>query len=280
MEEAIEEAVGSFTIFGLDPTIFGIKTLFFVFVVIVAAAVQHVVVRLIRRFVTSYSHLPSASIVVNFARCIVWVLAFLIVLEPVFGVDPAGFVAALGVASILISLGLKDTISNIFGGFMLMVGRVVQPGDYVTIAGVTGTVVDITMRHTVVENRLEERIVIPNSILNTTSIQRLPASSESFATFEFTMGSGYDPNVVAADMIATMKLAAGDRLSEGTEPRVVFDSITPYGVKGQVFFNLRPGIPFAGVRNDMVRAIACKEYFSVAGARALTGGQLQDRGVV
>ena len=280
MEEALQEAVEDFTIFGLDPTIFGIKLLFFVFVVVVASLVQRVVVRLIRRFVTSYSHLPSASIVVNFARCIVWVLAFLIVLEPVFGVDPAGFVAALGVASIVISLGLKDTISNIFGGFMLMVGRVVQPGDYVTIAGVTGTVVDITMRHTVVENRLEERIVIPNSILNTTSIQRLPASSESFATFEFTMGSGFDPNVVAADMVATMKVAVGDRLSEGTEPRVVFDSITPYGVKGQVFFNLKPGIPFAGVRNDMVRSIACKEYFSVAGARALGGGQLQARGVI
>jgi len=280
MEDALEGAVEEFTIFGLDPTIFLIKAGFFVAVLVVTLLVQHLVVKLVRRFVTSYSHLPSASIVVNFARVVVWVVALMVVLKPVFGIDPAGFVAALGVASIVISLGLKDTISNIFGGFMLMVGRVVQPGDFVTIAGITGTVVDITMRHTVVENRLEERIVIPNSILNTTSIQRLPASSESFATFEFTMESGFDPAAVTADMVAAMKQAAGDRLQEGTEPRVMFDSITPYGVKGQVFFNVKPGIPFAGVRNDMVRAIACKDYFSDAGAKALNGGQLADRGAV
>ena len=113
MEEAVVEAFEDFTIFGLDPTIFGIKAMFFVAVVILAFVVQHLVDRLIHRFVTSYSHLPSASIVRNFARCVVWVVAFLVVLEPVFGVDPAGFVAALGVASIVISLGLKDTISNI-----------------------------------------------------------------------------------------------------------------------------------------------------------------------
>lgn len=278
MEEAIESAVADFTILGLDPTIFFIKAGFLVVVVALACVVQRLVVRLVRRFVTSYSHLPSASIVVNFARAVVWVVAFLAVLEPVFGIDPAGFVAALGVASIVVSLGLKDTISNIFGGFMLMVGRVIQPGDFVTIAGVTGTVVDITMRHTVVENRLEERIVIPNSILNTTSVQRLPASSESYATFEFTMESGFDPNEVARDMVETMQKVVGDRMLEGTAPRVVFDSITPYGVKGQVAFNVKPGIPFSGVRNDMVRAIACKDYFADANANPLNGGQLQARG--
>jgi small-conductance mechanosensitive channel len=262
----------AFTIFGLDPEIFAIKALFFLVVAVVAAVVAHLLVKLCHKALRELDVLPSATIIVNCVRVAVWVVALLVVLEPVFGISPSSFFAALGVGAIVISLGLKDTISNIFGGFMLMVGRVVQPGDYVTVAGVTGTVVDITMRHTVVENRLDERIVIPNSVLNTTSIQRLPTSTESRGTLEFTMEAGYDPDVVAADIVATVEAAGGERLHPELKTSVMFDSLTPYGVKGFVYFYLREDIPFAGVRSDMVRALALKPYFSMAGTNALDRG--------
>ena len=262
---------GGVLIFGLYPEIIFIRALFLAIVVVIAFTVQHLVSKLIHRLIQNFDNLPSASIIVNFVRVVIWAMALICVLEPVFGIQPTAFITALGVTSVVISLGLKDTISNIFGGFMLMVGRVVQPGDYVTIAGVTGTVVDVTMRHTVVENRLDERIVIPNSVLNTTSVQRLPASSESMGTLEFTMELGYDPDVVARDLLKTVQDAAGDRLrtEPDMKPKVIFDSITPYGAKGQIYFYVVEGVPFSGVRNSIVRAMARKEYFSTKGARAL-----------
>lgn len=262
--------------FNMDPEIFTIKAVFLLTVVAAAFVIQHILVKVCHRVLHAVEGLPSATIIVNCVRIAVWAVALLCVLQPVFGVDPAGFVAALGVVSIVISLGLKDTISNIIGGIALMVGRVIQPGDYVTVAGVTGTVVDITMRHTVVENRLEEHVVIPNSILNTASVQRLPAASESRCVIEFTMEAGNDPDAVAADIIETVKKAGVDFLRPEMEPRVMFDSITPYGVKGQVFFYVREGIPFAGVRNILVRSIACKDYFSLSGASSLAGREAAD----
>lgn len=269
---------GQTLIFGLYPEMIAIRAAFLAVIVVIAFVVQHLLSKLIHRLINNFDNLPSATIIVNFVRVIVWSLALIVVLEPVFGIKPTAFITALGVTSVVISLGLKDTIANIFGGFMLMVGRVVQPGDYVTIAGVTGTVVDVTMRHTVVENRLDERIVIPNSVLNTTSVQRLPASSESQGTLEFTMELGYDPDVVAEDLLKTVKEAAGDRLrtEEGMEPKVFFDSITPYGAKGQIYFYVEEGVPFAGVRNSIVRAMAKKEYFSTKGARALAEDVAED----
>lgn len=263
------DETGAVLIFGQYPEMIAIRAVYLLIVAVIAFVVQHFLAKLIHRLLTNFDNLPSASIIVNFVRGIVWAVALVCVLDPVFGIQPTAFVAALGVTSVVISLGLKDTISNVFGGFMLMVGSVVQPGDYVTIAGVTGTVVDVTMRHTVVENRLDERIVIPNSVLNTTSVQRLPASSESQGTLEFTMELGYDPDVVAQDLLETVKRAAGDRLRPDMEPKVMFDSITPYGAKGQIFFYVQEGTPFAGVRNSIVRAMAKKEYFSTKGARAL-----------
>ena len=269
---------GQTLIFGLYPEMIAIRAAFLAVIVVIAFVVQHLLSKLIHRLINNFDNLPSATIIVNFVRVIVWSLALIVVLEPVFGIKPTAFITALGVTSVVISLGLKDTIANIFGGFMLMVGRVVQPGDYVTIAGVTGTVVDVTMRHTVVENRLDERIVIPNSVLNTTSVERLPASSESQGTLEFTMELGFDPNVVAEDLLKTVKEAAGDRLrtEEGMEPKVFFDSITPYGAKGQIYFYVVEGVPFAGVRDSIVRAMAKKEYFSTKGARALAEDVAED----
>lgn len=268
---------GNLLIFGRYPEALGIQAAYFLVVVLIAFVVQHALGKLIRRLLSNVGNLPSATIIVNIMRAVVWSIALICVLEPVFGIKPTAFVTALGVGSVVVSLGLKDTISNVFGGLTLMMGRVVQPGDYVTISGVTGTVVDVTMRHTVVENRLDERIVIPNSVLNTTSIQRLPASSESMGTFEFTMEAGFDPDVVADDMIATIKAAGSDVLREDMEPKVMFDSVTPYGVKGQVFFYVKEGVPFAGVRNTLVRSIACKDYFSLSGARALSDDQEGER---
>lgn len=271
-----ESTVEQFTLFGMDPQIVLIKAVYLLVVVAVAFVVQRLLGKVVKRALNAIEGFPTATILVNIVRIAVWVFALLLVLEPVFGVDATGFFAAMGVASIVISYGLKDTIANVIGGIMLMAGRVVQPGDYVTIAGVTGTVVDITLRHTVVENRLDEHVVIPNSVLNSTSIYRLPASSESMGTFEFTMESGHDPDVVAADIVATVKHAAGDKLRPDMEPKVMFDSVTPYGVKGQVFFYVDEGIPFAGVRNAMVRALAQKDYFSLKGARALTGEAVEE----
>ncbi len=261
---------GTLLILGMDWEIFLIKAMFFCGVTIAAFAVQHIGVKALRKVLDSFERAPSASIFLNGFRIAVWVVALLIVLEPVFGVRPTAFLTALGVSSIIISLGLKDTISNIFGGLMLMVGRVVRPGDYVTVAGIKGTVVDVTMRHTVVENRLDERIVVPNSVLNTTSIVVLPASSESMGTIEFTMELGSDPHAVAADIVAEVTKAGGDDLRPDMPPKVFFDSITPYGVKGQIFYYVNEGIPFARVRDRMVRSIAEKDYFSLKGARALS----------
>lgn len=259
-------------IFGMYPEIFGIKLGVFILAMALAFVVQRILLKVVDKAVVVSDHLPAASILENLVRIAVWATAVLLVLQPVFGVEPSGFIAALGVTSVAISFGMQDTIKNLIGGFILMFGKVVQPGDFVTIAGVSGTVTDVTMRHTVVENRSGERILIPNSVLNTSSVIRLPSSIESRSTIEFTMDAGHDPDMVAKDILQTVSAAAGDALRDDMEPVIVaFDSVTPYGVKGCIYFYLKPGVPFTGVKDRMVRSIACKNYFSLAGAKALDG---------
>ena len=246
------------------------KALFLAAVIAVALVVQHVLVRLIDRLLARTQALPQASILTNIVRVAIWVLALVAVLNPVFGVQPTTLFGALGVSSIVISFGLKDTISNIIGGLGLMVSRVVQPGDYVTISGITGTVSDLTWRHTIVRNRIGDTVVIPNSVLNTTAVVRQAASTESQCTVDFTMEAGRDPDAVAADIIATARNVVAEKLRDDMEPSVMFGSLTPYGVKGQLWVYVRPGVPFGGVRDAIVRALAHKPYFSTFDEMAAT----------
>ena len=129
------------------------KIVFLAVTVAVALLVQRVVVRIARKALDA-SDVPSASLFINVLRALIWSLALIAVLEPVFGIQPTAFVTALGVVSVAISLGLQDTISNLIGGLSLLLGHVIKPGDHVVVGGVTGTVADVTWRTTAVVDQI------------------------------------------------------------------------------------------------------------------------------
>ena len=134
--------------------------------------------------------MPNASIFINILRAVVWTLAVGTVLQPVFGINPTTIFTALGIGGLAVSLGMKDTIANIIGGFGLMLGRVIQPGDLVNVAGTDGVVEDINWRQTVVRERNGNIKIIPNSILNTASLEKLNPSNEMLVRVPFTAKAG------------------------------------------------------------------------------------------
>jgi len=163
------------------------KLILLAVVLIVAALIDKALTKVVRR-VLDKSQVPNASIFVNIMRAVVWVFAIGTLLQPVFGINPTTIFTALGIGGLAVSLGLKDTIANVIGGFGLMLGRVIQPGDYVKVAGITGTVKDINWRQTIVRERNGNEMVIPNSILNTASLEKLDPSNECLVSVAVTEG--------------------------------------------------------------------------------------------
>lgn len=197
------------------------KLIWLAVVLAVVFAADRVIRRVLRRVLDS-SQIPSASIFVNLTRVTIWVTGTAMVLQPVFGINPTTLVTALGVGGVAISLGLKDTIANVIGGFGLMLGRVIQPGDLVTIQGVTGTVHDITWRQTVVRTRSGDMMVIPNSVLNTAALTKLTPASEGMSTLEFTAKASSDPSAISQDILDRVTKATADVTLEGQPPLVKF----------------------------------------------------------
>ena len=103
------------------------KLILLAVVLIVAALIDKALTKVVRRMLDK-SQVPNASIFVNILRVVVWVFAIGTLLQPVFGINPTTLFTALGIGGLAVSLGLKDTIANVIGGFGLMLGRVIRAG--------------------------------------------------------------------------------------------------------------------------------------------------------
>jgi small-conductance mechanosensitive channel len=97
------------------------------------------------------------------------ILVGLIVALGVLGVDVAAMIAALGLGGFALGFALKDVLSNLLAGALLLVNQPFRLGDHITVAGCDGEVMEINLRYTVLKGA-DKQFLIPNSTLFTTVI--------------------------------------------------------------------------------------------------------------
>jgi small-conductance mechanosensitive channel len=103
----------------------------------------------------------TGDLVVGFA----YLFAALGVLKTA-GVSPSSVVTTSAVASGVLALGMQTTLGNIVGGVALQLDGSVHVGDWIQLAdGTQGRVVAIRWRHTLVETRNWDTLVVPNASL-------------------------------------------------------------------------------------------------------------------
>jgi small-conductance mechanosensitive channel len=80
-------------------------------------------------------------------------------------IDVTGIVATSAVVTAVIGLSFQDTLGNMMGGMALQMERAFGVGDWIRVDGQEGIVKEIRWRHTAIETRNWDTIVIPNSAL-------------------------------------------------------------------------------------------------------------------
>jgi small-conductance mechanosensitive channel/CRP-like cAMP-binding protein len=80
-------------------------------------------------------------------------------------VDISGIIATSAVLTAVIGLSFQDTLGNMMGGMALQLERTIGVGDWIKIDGQEGLVREVRWRHTAIETRNWDTIVIPNSVL-------------------------------------------------------------------------------------------------------------------
>lgn len=86
------------------------------------------------------------------------------------GVPTTSLLAVLGAAGLAIGLALKDSLSNIASGVMLIVLRPFHSGDLVQVAGVEGIIDSVRIFQTHMHTQDNRLIILPNSQITTAPI--------------------------------------------------------------------------------------------------------------
>jgi small conductance mechanosensitive channel len=114
-------------------------------------------------------HVPLAELLASIAHVSLNGLGVITALGTL-GVNIMGLVAGLGLTGFALGFALKDSISNVLAGVMILLYRPFEVGDRIDIAGLSGRVVHVDLRYTELDNE-RERILVPNSRMLTDPIR-------------------------------------------------------------------------------------------------------------
>lgn len=131
----------------------------------------------------------------NIAYAAMLVLVLMTALTAI-GVPTTSMFAVLGAAGLAVGLALKDSLSNIASGVMLIVLRPFRSGDHVVAAGQEGIVLEVRVFQTRLRALDHRMIILPNSEITTAPI--INYSTLPQRRFDVTVGVGYDDDLQKA----------------------------------------------------------------------------------
>jgi len=143
---------------------------------------------------------------------IYYILMIVVVLTALskLGVETTSFFAILGAAGLAIGLALKDSLGNFASGVMLIMFKPFKLGDFVTVAGVSGTVKEISIFSSLIITGDNQKMIVPNGAITAGTIVNVNANPTR--RVDLLVGIGYDDDIKKAKNVLTNILEADDRI--------------------------------------------------------------------
>ncbi|NCC24360.1 MAG: mechanosensitive ion channel [Deltaproteobacteria bacterium] len=168
------------------------------------------------------------------------------------GISVTSFMAILGAAGLAVGLALKDSLANFSSGVMIIIFRFFKVGDFVDLAGTSGTVDSINIFNTVLITPDNQKIFIPNSRVLSQNITNITANPTR--RLDLVIGISYDDDVAKAKKIVADILAKENRILPDPKPTIVLGELADSSVN----LFVRPWVKTSelwAVRWDLLEAI-------------------------
>lgn len=164
----------------------------------------------------------AAGLIRSLTKVVLYLLLGMMVADRL-SIDVTGVVALASVASLAVSLAFQDMLSNVIGGFTLLSNHPFKSGDFVEVAGQSGTVETIDITYTKLITPDQKVISIPNSSVVASQITNY--STEPTRRVDFAVSASYDAP------ISTVKQALLDaaRVDDVLDDPAPFAAVEQYG---------------------------------------------------
>ncbi len=155
------------------------------------------------------------------------ILAFAIVAK--LGVETTSFAALLASAGVAIGMALSGNLANFAGGLIILVFKPFKVGDYIDAqSGVSGTVQEIQIFHTIlrmVDNRI---IYVPNGSLSSNAITNY--NKQETRRAEWVFGVEYGEDYEKVKSVLERLIEADPRILKDPAPFIGLSSLSASSV--------------------------------------------------
>ena len=170
-------------------------------------------------------------IVVKFIYSIIkvglYVLLFIAIVS-ILGIPTTTFVTLFGTVTLSVGLALQGSLANFAGGVLILIFKPFKVGDYIDGPGVSGTIKEIQIFHTILSTLDNRMIYVPNGSLSGNAVTNY--SKQDKRRVEWVFGVEYGEDVKRVRAVLQRIINADSRILDTPAPLIVLGSLSASSV--------------------------------------------------
>ncbi|WP_297329305.1 mechanosensitive ion channel domain-containing protein [uncultured Bacteroides sp.] len=194
-----------------------------------------VIIFVVGRFLISFLNKMVAKLMVkrhvdrsvqSFVKSLVNILLTILLIIAVIGklgVETTSFAALLASAGVAVGMALSGNLQNFAGGLIVLLFRPFKVGDWIECQGVSGTVREIQIFHTILTTGDNKVIYIPNGPLSSDTV--INYSREDTRRVDWVIGVEYGENYDKVESTVRRIIAEDSRIFTTPAPFVALHAL-------------------------------------------------------
>lgn len=166
------------------------------------------VARRIARTLTRFMDRTRQLLVIQVTYYFVWIVGIVVTLDSI-GMNLQTFATAFGLGGVAVGFALKDIVSNLVSGVLILAMRPFEIGDQIVVGDTEGTVEQIELRATQIRTYDGRLVLVPNGEVFTSRITNNTASPLRRASVYVYLDYREDTARALAIMLETLKGVPG-----------------------------------------------------------------------
>jgi small-conductance mechanosensitive channel len=225
---------------------------------------------ILRRTVFPNDDQPHAKrLFADLGSALVYVVAFIGIMETVLKQSISGVLAASGVFAIVLGLALQNTLADVFSGLAINMERPFEAGDWITVKdGAEGQVMEINWRATRVKTAANDVAAIPNSVVARSIVVKHRVTEEHVCSINISIDHIIPPVDVIAILLTAARGCPG--IVDGNAPAATARRFTGSFIDYELMFLIEDYTHATVVQSEVIRRVA--DGFAGAGIRIGTAG--------
>ncbi len=172
-------------------------------------------------------------------NALLWIIGIVVAYPYIPGSDSAAFQGISVLVGLMVSLGSTGLVNQVVSGFVVLYSGAVRSGEYVHMADVEGTLMEVGLLSCKVLTPRGELVTVPNAVImtqKTTNFSRL--AKKDGAIFAISVGIGYDAPWRQVHRLLEEAVGNCKQIRDKPTPRILQEELGDFAVKYTVVFNV------------------------------------------